>query len=92
MPIEGEGKGERPKRKPPTPEERRRLQEAFEKGEKSKQRNHDYATEMFGQCVAGDPGNHVYVVAFIENLHKKYNNNKKGATYSGSREWATGPS
>ncbi len=86
-----DGKEERPARKPLSPEQRRRVQEMFDKGEKSKQRDHDYAIQMFAQCVAADPGNHVYLVAFIETVQKKYNNNKKGGNFlaamkvSGSR-------
>ena len=72
----------RPNRKPISAEQRRRLQESFDKGEQSKARNRDYATEMFTTCVAGDPGNRVYVQAFLENLQKKYNNKGKGGNFA----------
>jgi tetratricopeptide (TPR) repeat protein len=59
---------------------RERLQQSFNKGQLNiKQRNLDYATDMFAQCVEGDPGNLEYFKAFIDTLQKKYNNNKKGA-------------
>jgi tetratricopeptide (TPR) repeat protein len=69
-------------RKPVSPEQRRRLQESFDKGEQSKARNRDYATEMFTTCVAGDPGNRTYVQAFVDNLQKKYNNKGKGGNFA----------
>jgi tetratricopeptide (TPR) repeat protein len=33
--------------------------------------------------VAGDPGNPLYTKSFIDNLCRKYNNNKKGSNFSG---------
>jgi tetratricopeptide (TPR) repeat protein len=72
----------RPQRKPVSPEQRRLLQLNFDKGEQSKLRNRDYATEMFSQCVAGDPGNRTYVQAFLDNLQKKYNNKGKGSNFA----------
>ena len=68
--------------KPVSPEQRRLLQESFDKGEQSKLRNRDYATEMFAQCVAGDPGNPLYVQSFLDNLQKKYNNKGKGGNFA----------
>ncbi len=66
-------------RKPVSPMQRDRFQQAYEKGQQNvKQRNFDYATQMFAQCVEGDPGNLDYFKAFIDTLQKKYNNNKKG--------------
>jgi tetratricopeptide (TPR) repeat protein len=69
--------------KPVSPEQRRLLQQNFDKGEQSKLRNRDYATEMFAQCVAGDPGNPLYVQSFLDNLQKKYNNKGKGGALAG---------
>lgn len=58
---------------------RRRLQQLFEHGTlQFNQSNFDYATELLRQCVVGDPGNVIYVQRYLENLKKKYNNNKKG--------------
>ncbi len=44
------------------------------------------ATELLAQCVAGDPGNDKYVKAYVENLQKKYNNNKKGGPLAQFKE------
>ena len=56
-----------------------RLQEWYTKGNEMMTKGaHDYATEMFCQCILGDPSNIVYIQAFILNLRKKYNDNKKG--------------
>ncbi len=81
---EHEDKPKLNQRRRPTPEQQRRLQTVYEKGiQNLKQRNFDYATEMFSQCVQGDPGNLEYVKAFIDNLQRKYNNNKKGGSFGG---------
>jgi tetratricopeptide (TPR) repeat protein len=78
---------DRPKpiqRKPPSPQQQQRCQQAYEKGMQNvKQRNFDYATQMFAQCVEGDPGKHEYIAEFIATLQKKYNNNKKGSSFAG---------
>ncbi len=64
---------------PPDPN-RRRLQQCYERALTSIQTgNFDYATDMLTPCVAGDPGNQVYLQAFLGNLYRKYNNNKKGS-------------
>ncbi|OHB82253.1 MAG: hypothetical protein A2V98_19355 [Planctomycetes bacterium RBG_16_64_12] len=63
-----------------SPAKRKRLQQCFEHANlQMQQENHDYATELFTQCVAGDPGNFIYLQSFLGNLKKKYNNNKKGS-------------
>ena len=60
------------------------LQQCFEQGSKvSASGNYDYATQMFTQCVVGDPANLLYTQNFISNLQKKYNNNKTGAKLAG---------
>lgn len=62
------------------------LQQCFEQGSKvSASGNYDYATQMFTQCVVGDPANLLYTQNFISNLQKKYNNNKTGAKLAGMR-------
>lgn len=62
------------------PAKRKRLQQCFEHGSRQMaQENYDYATELFTQCVIGDPGNRTYVEHFLGNLQKKYNNNKYGS-------------
>lgn len=72
------------KLEPISPAKRKRLQQAFTHGSKmSGSGNYDYATELFKQCVIGDPGNAIYVQNFLGNLQKKYNNNKKGSKLAG---------
>lgn len=67
-------------RPPIPPAKRRRLQQCFEHGSKnSSQSNFDYATDMFTQCVIGDPANPIYTKSFLDNLFRKYENNKKGS-------------
>jgi tetratricopeptide (TPR) repeat protein len=64
---------------PISPAKRKRLQQAFEAANtQMRQENYDYASDMFTQCVLGDPANPVYVQSFLGNLRQKYNNNKKG--------------
>lgn len=75
---------EKPGRMPIPPGVRARLQKLFEFGAKNAATgNFDYATDMYTQCLHGDPGNPVYVKAFLDNLNKKYGNNKKGAKLAG---------
>ena len=65
-----------------TPKLRRRLQECYEQGTRLMTQgkyDHDYVYSFLVQCVLRDPANTVYLEAFLENLHRKYNNNKKGA-------------
>jgi tetratricopeptide (TPR) repeat protein len=75
---------------PPLPSAKRaRLERLFAAGQQKAtglNPNYDYAAELFGQCVLGDPGNDVYVKTFIENLQKKYANNRSGATLSKLKE------
>jgi tetratricopeptide (TPR) repeat protein len=62
---------------------RRRLQSWFTHGqEKAAAGVFDYATDMFSRCVEGDPASLDYLNAFLHNLHRKYNNNKKGAGFT----------
>ncbi len=65
-----------------SPKLRRRLQECYEQGKalvtKDKY-DFDYVHSFFVQCVLRDPENLVYLEAFLENLHRKYNNNKRGS-------------
>lgn len=65
---------------PISPAKRKRLQQAFEAANmQMRQGQHDYATELFTQCVLGDPANPAYVQSFLANLKQKYSNNKKGS-------------
>lgn len=66
---------------------RRRLQQCYDHGQKLFEQDkydHDYANTLFSECVANDPGNLVYVEAFLENLQRKYDNNKKGGRVKGA--------
>jgi tetratricopeptide (TPR) repeat protein len=75
---------ETPGRQPVPPNVRRRLQQMFDHGNKSLMKgDFSYATEMFTQCVLGDPGNLVYLNSFLGCLYRQYNNNKKGSTLAG---------
>ena len=78
----------KPGREPLTPAKRKRLEKVFEHaGKKMTAANDfDYASELLSQCVLGDPGNPIYVRAFIENLQKKYNNNRKGSPLAQFKE------
>jgi len=74
-----------------TPAKRSRLEKLFEAaGKKASglQPNYDYASELYAQCVLGNPGNEVYVKAYIENLQKKYNHNRSGAALAQFKERA----
>lgn len=64
---------------------RKRLQQCFEKANdlaRKAQPDFDYAHDMYGQCVANDPGNLVYAESMLSNLQKKFNNNKKGSRFN----------
>jgi tetratricopeptide (TPR) repeat protein len=75
------------RREPLTPAKRRRLQKIFEHGSKQMaQENHDYAAELFEQCVLGDPSNLIYVQNYVGNLQRKYNNNKSGSKLAQFKE------
>jgi tetratricopeptide (TPR) repeat protein len=67
-------------REPLTPAKRKRLETLFEHATKkaATAADYDYATELFSQCVLGEPGNFIYVRGYMENLQKKYNHNRKG--------------
>lgn len=72
-----------------SPALRRKLQRCYEHGTrlvaeaKDQRYDFDYAHTMFAECVVGDPGNLVYVEAFLDNLQRKYDNNKKGGRLIG---------
>ena len=61
---------------------RRRLQQCYEHGTRLLRQDtydHDYAHSILVECIINDPGNLVYVEAVLQNLQKKYHNNKRGA-------------
>jgi len=63
------------------PAKRKRLQKMFEHASKqSGQEQYDYANDLFTECVVSDPVNLMYVQSFLDNLKKKYGNNKKGSS------------
>ena len=60
---------------------RSRLERGFEHAKKimgQDEYDFGYATTLLEQCVLGDPANIGYMQAFLENLHRKYKNNRKG--------------
>jgi len=58
---------------------RARLEEAFKRAGKkpTSLQDYDFAADLLTQCVLGDPSNPAYVRAYLENLQKKFQNNKK---------------
>ena len=75
-----------------SPGKRKRLEKIFEHATKrtavaaAAPADFDYATDLLSQCVVGDPGNENYARAYVENLQKKYNNNKKGGSLAHFKE------
>ena len=64
-----------------TDAKRRRLEQLFDHATiQFNQKNFDYASDLYIQCISSDPGNMTYVQAYLDNLRKKWNNNKKGET------------
>ncbi len=63
---------------PPSPAERSRLTKCFTTGSDNLRKgNYDYAVELFGSCVAGDPASAIYLQGFLEALSKKFGGKKK---------------
>jgi tetratricopeptide (TPR) repeat protein len=63
---------------PQNPVNREKLQQLFAHGNKQMSiGSHDYANEMFIQCVLSDPANPIYFKSFLANLKKKYGDKKK---------------
>src|ERR1035438_6913485 len=62
----------------PSPVLRKRLQKIFEAGNKQESQNkNDFASELYIDCVRGDPGNLEYMQSFLMNLQKLYGSVKK---------------
>ncbi|MDR2117047.1 MAG: tetratricopeptide repeat protein [Planctomycetaceae bacterium] len=58
--------------------DREKLQQLFAHGNKQMSiGSHDYANDMFTQCVLNDPENIIYFKSFLANLKKKYGDKKK---------------
>ncbi|MDI9445610.1 MAG: hypothetical protein QM844_15690, partial [Planctomycetota bacterium] len=66
-----------------TPMMRKRLQQLFERANRLMgQADHDYAHELFSQCVIADPGNVVYTQTCLANLIQKHGGKKKTSMFS----------
>ncbi len=81
----------KPGREPLSAAKRKRLEKVFEVASKkaagsTTAHDFDYVSELIGQCVLGDPGNAIYVRAFLENLQKKYGDNRKGSPFAQIKE------
>jgi len=66
----------------PSDAKRKRLQQCFEHANRQmahEKYDFDYVTDLFTQCVVGDPANCIYAQSLLANLKKKYNNNKRGS-------------
>jgi tetratricopeptide (TPR) repeat protein len=64
-----------------SPLHKKRLQQAFAHASKAMEQEkcqHDYVTGLLTPCVVGDPAERAYAEKFLENLRKKYKNNRKG--------------
>lgn len=62
-----------------SPNQNPKLVAAFQRGKQlsSRDKNYDYAHEMFALCVIQDPGNLAYVEAMFQNLKAKFQGDKK---------------
>ena len=65
-----------------------RLEKLFEHAQKTA-RDFDYATDLLSQCVMGDPSSVKYAKAYLDNLRKKYKNNRKGSPLAMFKERAS---
>ena len=66
------------KKREPSPLLRKRLLKLFEAGNKqASQDKLDYASDLYTECVQGDPGNLEYLQCFMTNLQKKFGSVKK---------------
>jgi len=62
--------------------ERARLTQCFQRGTQNAAQNIDYAVEMFVTCVAGDPGNAIFLHHLLVTLRKKHGGKAAGALTS----------
>jgi len=75
----------------PSPMQRKRIQKAFEHAKKlmgQHEYDYTYVSELLAQCVTGDPSNVDYITAYIENLHRKFNNSRPPAILAQFKERA----
>ncbi|MDA0657213.1 MAG: tetratricopeptide repeat protein [Planctomycetota bacterium] len=70
---------EDPTASPSSPDRHPKLVAAFQRGKQlsSRDKNYDYAHEMFALCAIQDPGNLAYVEAMFQNLRTKFQRDKK---------------
>ena len=74
-----------------SPMQRKRIEKAFEHAKKlmgQQEYDHSYVSELLSQCVNGDPSNADYLTAYIENLHRKFNNKPPPAIIAQFKERA----
>jgi tetratricopeptide (TPR) repeat protein len=81
----------KPGREPLPLAKRKRIEKVFEVASKkaaaaATPHDFDYVTDLVSQCVQVDPGNALYVRTYINNLQKKFGNNRKGATLARFQE------
>ena len=66
---------------------RHKLQRCYDHGMKlvreadGKPYDYEYAHTMFLECVVSEPGNLLFVDAFLDNLQSKYEHNLRGARF-----------
>jgi tetratricopeptide (TPR) repeat protein len=65
-----------------SPAERSRVMRCYQTGVQNLQTNADYALDMFSACVAGDPGNAIFLQKMIEALKRKFGTKKAGGLTS----------
>jgi tetratricopeptide (TPR) repeat protein len=76
----------------PLPEpKRKRLEKVFEVASKkaaaaATPSDFDYVADLLTQCVLGELGNATYIQAYLDNLQKKYGNNRKGSRLAKFKE------
>ena len=65
-----------------SPPDRSRVMRCYQTGIQALQSNVDYAIDMFAACVGGDPGNAIFLQAFLGALRKKHGAKKSGGLTS----------
>jgi tetratricopeptide (TPR) repeat protein len=80
-----------PSREPLSLAKRKRLEKVFELATKkaataATTEDFDYVVDLVNQCVHADSSNPIYVRAYLDNLQKKFGNNRKGSALSQFKE------
>jgi tetratricopeptide (TPR) repeat protein len=77
----------------PAPEtltaQQKRLDKLFDHATQKTAKDFDYATDLLSQCVMGDASRVKYAKAYLDNLRKKYKNNRKGSPLAMFKERAS---